>query len=602
MLALLFKVGVKYRDSNVMTFWTKSLNINLQLNIRTIVLLNILVAGSELKFNRPYSKYKFKLIDIKNLITRLDEQAFQNILGKEVIGTLNLLGGKYVYSENLLKVLFNTYSTQELLIKKVSRNYLIDAMSNNEINNLVSLLEVRPIGNIYNYVKEVNFKGEIQEKLFEFFGEKLSKESPLEWISEVSILPKYPLYSYQINVQRKINKYLSTEKNRVLLHMPTGSGKTRTAISYICRYFLENNYSNVIWFANTKELLDQAFSEFVKAWTLLGDREIKAVKYWDKSTVDLTMLKGCFIVAGLDKTYQALMKNVGAISIFAGNCGLVIMDEAHMAIAPTYKLLIENMVINNASLIGLSATPGRTWNNPEEDKRLSSFFYRQKAKLEIPGYDNPVDYLVEEGYLAKVNNTKLFTNSGITLSPVDIKYLSDNYVLPMNILKDLSENRLRNMAIITKVKELVKVHKRIILFAITKDHAIVLNSLLTALEINSNVVTSETNSNDRANIIQKFKQTRAEYSESIVLCNFGILTTGFDAPETSCAVIARPTDSLVLYSQMVGRAIRGIKSGGNETAEIVTVIDESLPGFKEVADAFLNWEDVWEKEVKRKET
>ena len=45
---------------------------------------------------------------------------------------------------------------------------------------------------------------------------------------------------------------------------------------------------------------------------------------------------------------------------------------------------------------------------------------------------------------------------------------------------------------------------------------------------------------------------------------------------------------------MVGRAIRGQRSGGNNEAEIVTVIDENLPGFKEVADAFLNWEDVWE--------
>ena len=72
------------------------------------------------------------------------------------------------------------------------------------------------------------------------------------------------------------------------------------------------------------------------------------------------------------------------------------------------------------------------------------------------------------------------------------------------------------------------------------------------------------------------------------------MTTGFDAPETSCAVIARPTDSLVLYSQMVGRAIRGPKSGGNLEAEIVTVIDGSLKGFGEVADAFMNWEDIWE--------
>ncbi|MEH0409495.1 hypothetical protein [Streptomyces scabiei] len=80
----------------------------------------------------------------------------------------------------------------------------------------------------------------------------------------------------------------------------------------------------------------------------------------------------------------------------------------------------------------------------------------------------------------------------------------------------------------------------------------------------------------------------------MVLCNFGVLTTGFDAPAASAAVIARPTKSLVLYSQMVGRVIRGPKAGGTDTCEIVTVVNPELPGFGDVAEAFTNWEDVWE--------
>jgi len=79
----------------------------------------------------------------------------------------------------------------------------------------------------------------------------------------------------------------------------------------------------------------------------------------------------------------------------------------------------------------------------------------------------------------------------------------------------------------------------------------------------------------------------------MVLCNFGVLTTGFDAPQTSAVVISRPTRSLVLYSQMVGRAIRGPRAGGNREAEITTVVDTALPGFGDVAEAFTNWEDVW---------
>jgi superfamily II DNA or RNA helicase len=79
----------------------------------------------------------------------------------------------------------------------------------------------------------------------------------------------------------------------------------------------------------------------------------------------------------------------------------------------------------------------------------------------------------------------------------------------------------------------------------------------------------------------------------MVLCNYGVLTAGFDAPQTSAAIIARPTKSLVLYSQMVGRATRGPRAGGHSDAEIVTVVDTTLPGFGEMIDAFRNWEDVW---------
>jgi superfamily II DNA or RNA helicase len=80
----------------------------------------------------------------------------------------------------------------------------------------------------------------------------------------------------------------------------------------------------------------------------------------------------------------------------------------------------------------------------------------------------------------------------------------------------------------------------------------------------------------------------------MVICNYGVLTTGFDAPKTSAALIARPTRSLVLYSQMVGRAIRGERAGGNKSAEIVTVVDPELHGFGDVSAAFTNWEDVWD--------
>ena len=79
----------------------------------------------------------------------------------------------------------------------------------------------------------------------------------------------------------------------------------------------------------------------------------------------------------------------------------------------------------------------------------------------------------------------------------------------------------------------------------------------------------------------------------MVIFNYGVLTAGFDAPRTRCVIIARPTTSLVLYSQMAGRAMRGPRAGGNPKAEILTVADTNLPGFGSVTDAFTNWEELW---------
>jgi DNA repair protein RadD len=103
-------------------------------------------------------------------------------------------------------------------------------------------------------------------------------------------------------------------------------------------------------------------------------------------------------------------------------------------------------------------------------------------------------------------------------------------------------------------------------------------------------VSSRNTSSERVAAINTYLRVD---DDARVLCNFGVLTTGFDAPKTSAALIARPTLSLVLYSQMIGRAMRGPKAGGNHEAEIVTVVDPGLPGFSSVESAFSNWEDVW---------
>jgi DNA repair protein RadD len=163
--------------------------------------------------------------------------------------------------------------------------------------------------------------------------------------------------------------------------------------------------------------------------------------------------------------------------------------------------------------------------------------------------------------------------------------------IPHSVLRKLAEDEKRNLNIITRLKSLIKQHHRVLFFATNVEHSDLISKVLQATGISAYSITSNTAYNSRKKWIESFKQ----YSdEPMILCNYGVLTTGFDAPKTSAALISRPTKSLVLYSQMVGRAIRGPKAGGNKNAEIWTVIDSNLPGFGSVSEAFTNWEDVWD--------
>ena len=180
----------------------------------------------------------------------------------------------------------------------------------------------------------------------------------------------------------------------------------------------------------------------------------------------------------------------------------------------------------------------------------------------------------------------MFSEPGIQLSDSELSRIARSLDIPDDILGRLSMSAQYVTAVLRAIEELIaQAHRRVLVFAATVDHANVLGAILAARNTRSAVVTSATPERIRNRSIQHFLSAD---DQTFVLVNFGVLTTGFDAPRASAVVIARPTSSLVLYSQMVGRVIRGPKAGGTDTCEIVTVMDLSLPGFGSVADAFLN--------------
>lgn len=142
-------------------------------------------------------------------------------------------------------------------------------------------------------------------------------------------------------------------------------------------------------------------------------------------------------------------------------------------------------------------------------------------------------------------------------------------------------------------------HKRILVFAASVDQAYRLAFVLNFFSSNDEQIDYEAkalsaSSVDRREIIKWYLEDDRQEPQIRILCNFGILTTGFDAPRTSAVLIGRPTTSLVLYSQMVGRGLRGERSGGTSTAEIVTIVDPKLPAaFRDVTKSFEHWDQDW---------
>lgn len=534
-------------------------------------------------------------MNFDDLLSRADEVTLQALLGKPAVRLITRLDSGFAASNRLREVLISLRTREGLILTKESRDLLFDLLKPKEAEILALVLQAPEATNAFQSLKSLKIRSgtERERTLFDFFELVLPKaEERIEFPSLDSARSDYSLFEHQRRAAREIRHQLANEPRRVLLHMPTGSGKTRTAMSIIADHLRAQEPTAVIWLAHSEELCEQAATEFQHTWQYLGDREVSIHRFWGSHQLDPTEVRDGIVVAGLSKVYRALKQDIQFIGKLGNKSSLVIIDEAHQAVAETYRLALDVLVLpyDNTALLGLTATPGRTWSDISADEELAKFFARRKVSLNIPGYDNPVDYLIAEKYLAKTRYRSLLYEGGVKLSSQDLKQIERELEIPEKILDQLAEDEQRNLKIILEIEYLAKHHKRILVFASSVEHSGLLASVLRIRGFNANSLTGSTPAVDRERIIRDYKDNSPETK---ILCNYAVLTTGFNAPQTSAAVIARPTKSLVLYSQMVGRATRGVRAGGNETAEIITIVDSELPGFGAIADAFNNWEDVW---------
>ncbi|WP_020676164.1 DEAD/DEAH box helicase [Geopsychrobacter electrodiphilus] len=532
-----------------------------------------------------------------NVLSRADEEVLQGLLGNKVLKLVGRMDPSLLTPSRIREVVVSQKGRDGLLLSDFCRNQIFLLLRPNEAEQLSNMIG-KPKGvDPYTFLGNQKFRKKSHlDSLFNYFGvtpplEIASSEQPSNQIVNAN----YPLFEHQITAAHKVNQALNQEPHRVLLHMPTGAGKTRTAMNVIAEHLRFQKGKIVVWLAHSEELCEQAAREFKLSWEKIGNRDVSLHRYWGNHNINLEELNEGLVVAGMSKIYSKTKKSLGFISRLGSFTTLVIIDEAHQAIAPTYKLVLDALVspFPGTSLLGLSATPGRSWSDVSSDEQLANFFGQRKVELKIEGYSNPIDYLVENKYLAKAAFSSLFYGGANILNDDDLRQIEENFKIPDRILLALGVDEVRNLRIVGAVEGLLKRHNKILLFATSVENSNILSSALQVRGVKSYSITGTTPPHLRNKFIEDFKN---EDDGCRVLCNYGVLTTGFDAPKTSAAIIARPTISLVLYSQMVGRVIRGTRVGGNDNAEILTVVDSELPGFGDIAEAFHNWEDVWREE------
>ena len=192
-----------------------------------------------------------------------------------------------------------------------------------------------------------------------------------------------------------------------------------------------------------------------------------------------------------------------------------------------------------------------------------------------------------KGFLARINRKKVTTNVDLELTEKEREFVANFLEVPKSVLKKLAANDERNALILGEVAALRLKKRQVILFALSVDHAHLLTELLNLKGISAKCIDSSTSPVDRSEAIERYKN-----NEINVLVNYGVLTTGFDAPNTNAVVITRPTASLVLYSQMIGRGIRGQKVGGNLDCDLID-LEDNLIGFPNEQQAFNYFNVAW---------
>ena len=329
------------------------------------------------------------------------------------------------------------------------------------------------------------------------------------------------LFDYQEDMKERIEKALRLHRS-VMAQMPTGTGKTYL-LTAVIDSFVSNNPKEKVWIvAHRRELVSQ-IDETVR----------KFHSYSASNTSSLLSSVKAMSIQWLMRHYDEIEEEPG----------MIVIDEAHHALAKTYKEMWERFP--KAKFLGLTATPCRL-----NGKGFTDLFDVLVQSWAVPEF-------ISKGRLATYDFVSI-KSDGVTQRLIDSlqKRGADgdyqNKEMDMLLNKKPSIDRLYR-----SLEEYGKDRKGIV-YAINISHAQKITKLYQEHGVKAIAIDSKTPAMERQQDIEAFKKGDIQ-----VLVNVDIFSEGFDCPDVEFVQLARPTLSLAKYLQMVGRGLRVAKGKKN---------------------------------------
>jgi superfamily II DNA or RNA helicase len=387
------------------------------------------------------------------------------------------------------------------------------------------------------------------------------------------------LAEFQEGLKKRMLEVLERDgvRTRCVVTLPTGGGKTRVAVEAFIDWmqprFAAGKY--LVWVAQSEELCEQAITCIEQRG---GSREcvgpLRLYRFFGGRNIHADELCGGAVVASIQQLHNRIKAHDEALEAILRDTGAMIVDEAHRAVSQMYDALLDRAeAICGSDLFpvcGLTATPGRAGlNRTQEIVKLVGRFeaYLIKPKLGAVYHANPLRYFREHGFLARAHHVLYRSGREYTLTDEELDEMKREDDLPSGFLKRLAMDKERNLRIVRRLLKLPRATSTL-LYACTVEHAYFLSVILTAQGRKSGALSADTPVTLRRALVRDFKERKLQF-----LCNYGVLTTGFDAPKTECIALCRPTTSEVLYEQIIGRGLRGPQFGGTPECTIIDFAD-----------------------------